>query len=196
MPRKSADYLCIIIFLLVIATVFQQIATSMTEQGIASGGPYDNAASYPRSLAIIIGFLLVAYVVSIFFASNSGPDEPLEQETVAPDLTAHDVALQAAKQSSESIPDNTQSAQISTVRGIGLLVVFAFYLLLLPQLGYQLSTPIMLGAVLLLAGSRRVLSIVVFSIAVSLGISFVFEVFLNVVLPGGVFSMNIPWPSF
>ena len=58
MTKKHAEYLVIIFFLMVIGIVFQQIATSMTEQGIASGTPYDNAAAYPRAVAILAGALL------------------------------------------------------------------------------------------------------------------------------------------
>ena len=45
-------------FLAVIVTAFWQIETDFKEQGIASGGPYDNAASFPWAIAVIIGVLL------------------------------------------------------------------------------------------------------------------------------------------
>ncbi|MGI9435573.1 MAG: tripartite tricarboxylate transporter TctB family protein, partial [Geminicoccaceae bacterium] len=59
LTRKHAEWLVALFFLGVIAIVFYEIATAMTEQGIASGGPYDNAAAYPRAVAIAIGILIV-----------------------------------------------------------------------------------------------------------------------------------------
>ena len=43
--RKHVELCVIIFFAFVIAVVFQQIFTSLAEQGIATGGPYDNAAA-------------------------------------------------------------------------------------------------------------------------------------------------------
>ena len=59
MTKRHAEYFVIIFFLMVIETVLQQIATSMTEQGIASRTPCDKAAAYPRAVAISVGALLV-----------------------------------------------------------------------------------------------------------------------------------------
>ena len=64
MITRYLSWLVALFFAVIIALVFQQIATSMTEQGIASGGPYDNAASYPRAIAIIIGVLIALQLVS------------------------------------------------------------------------------------------------------------------------------------
>lgn len=50
-------------FVIIIAIVFQQISTSFVEQNMASGGPYDNAASYPRIVAIMIGLLLIVQLL-------------------------------------------------------------------------------------------------------------------------------------
>ena len=59
LTRQHAEWLVALFFSVVIAVVFYEIATSMTEQGIASGGPYDNAAAYPRAVAIVIGIFIV-----------------------------------------------------------------------------------------------------------------------------------------
>lgn len=189
MSRKFADYLSIVVFLLVIATVFQQIATSLTEQGIASGGPYDNAASYPRSLAIIIGLLLAAYVLSLVLPGRSPATD--KRGAASSDNTPEIPADNADADGELQNPPSDQS----TSRGAALLLIFMFYLILLPYLGYQLATPLMLGAILILAGARHIVGVVAFAVLASIGVSFVFEVFLNVVLPGGVLSLNMPWPS-
>lgn len=191
MSGKLADYLSILVFLLVIATVFQQIATSLTEQGIASGGPYDNAASYPRSLAIIICILLAGYVASLVLARKKTFAANGIEDSSRP-AGAKSVHAPASTLAS----DDSDSDDVSASRGAGLLLVFLAYLLSLPYLGYQLSTPLMLGAMLILGGMRSVPGVLTFSIAASVGVSFLFEVFLNIVLPGGVFSLNMPWPSF
>ena len=47
----------------VVVVVFWQIETDFKDQGIASGGPYDNAASYPRTIAICIGVLVALQLI-------------------------------------------------------------------------------------------------------------------------------------
>ncbi len=61
--RLVAEAVVAVVFLIIVATVFQQIATDMTDQGIASGGAYNNAAGYPRALAIAIAVLLAMRLV-------------------------------------------------------------------------------------------------------------------------------------
>ena len=56
---RTLNFIALGFLLVVIVTVFWQIGTDLKEQGIASGGPYDNAAAYPRTVAIFIGVLLV-----------------------------------------------------------------------------------------------------------------------------------------
>ena len=68
--QAFADWLVIVGFVALIALVFQQIYTSMTEQGIASGGPYDNAAAYPRAVAILIGIMLLGQCIVQLMKSN------------------------------------------------------------------------------------------------------------------------------
>lgn len=161
LTKKLAEWLVVGFFVVLIATVFQQIATSMTEQGIASGGPYDNAAAYPRSVAILIGCLLLLMLVLNRWRVASGPDDSL------------------------SLADVRRPAM--------LLVIFSVYLGALGYLGYHLSTPPMLMSVMVLGGLRRPFEIVLVGLGVSLMLAFMFEVFLKIVLPGGIFALNIPW---
>ena len=70
--------------LAVIVIVFWQIETDFEEQGIASGGPYDNAASYPRGIAIFIGILLaLQFVVELL----KGNPRSRSEEIQVPDLS-------------------------------------------------------------------------------------------------------------
>lgn len=67
------------------------------------------------------------------------------------------------------------------------------YLLGMKILGYHVSTPVMIGAIMLLCGERKILYILMISVGSSLFVSFVFESLLNVVLTGGIFDIHIPW---
>ena len=140
---------------IIVAIVFQQVYTSMTEQGIASGGPYNNGAAYPRAIAITIGVLLVCQIFTDRFSTKS--EQEINSTIEASDLR----------------------------RPVFLLVLFATYLALLKTLGYHLTTtPVVLGIIPKLFLGALIMS---FSFA------YIFENILNVVLPGGIYSLNIPW---
>lgn len=151
----------------VIVTVFWQIETDLTEQGIASGGAYDNAASYPRIVAVFVGVLL-----ALQLAIELLKDKPTPQ-TEAP---------------------QTAAIQPSGLRRAGMmLLVFAAYLTVLTTIGYHLATSPMIFAVMWICGMRSPLKLVISSLAIATGFAFVFEVFLNVVLPLGIWNIFVPW---
>ena len=56
---RTCNLVTLGLFFAVIAIIFWQIETDLEEQGITSGGPYDNAASYPQAIAIFVGVLLI-----------------------------------------------------------------------------------------------------------------------------------------
>ncbi len=152
-----------VFFALVVAVVFHQIATVLTEQGIASGGPYDNAAAYPRAVAIAIALLVAVQLVLEF-------------------LTVREV---------ESAPHGTRLADLK--RPALLLVAFAVYLNLLTELGYHMTTAPLILSIMWTCGERRIAKLLVVSLAMAFIAAFVFEKILNVVLPGGNFGLNIAW---
>ena len=161
--RKShLTWLSLVFFFAVIAVVFQQILTSMAEQGIASGGPYDNGAAYPRAVALIIGGLLIVQLALSFLVRDGSEADEV-------------VALS------------------SLGRPAAMLAVFAVYLGVLRWLGYHLTTPPMIVAIMYVAGMRRLVLMIAAAIAMSVFFSFLFEFFLKIVLPGGIFRLNIPW---
>ena len=160
MTQKIVQWIAIGFFAGLVALVFQQIHTSMTEQGIASGGPYDNAATFPKSVAIAIAGLLVIQIVMEFLISAAEPETTRMTELKRPAL---------------------------------MLVVFALYLGLLTTLGYHLTTAPMVFAVMWICGARRVGALVLTSLAMAFSAAFIFERYLNVVLPGGNFSVHMPW---
>ena len=160
--KKRVETIAVVFLSMVVAVVFQQIYTSLAEQGISTGGPYDNAAAYPRGVAILMAFLLAIQVCVFCFADGSKKPAKL------------------AKFSDLILP-------------FSLLLIFACYLGLLGHLGYHLTTPLMIIAIMLLCGMRNLLAIVGSSAGISLTLAFLFERFLNVVLPGGIYRLNIPW---
>ena len=74
-----------------------------------------------------------------------------------------------------------------------LLLIFAAYLAMLEHFGYHLATTPMIIAIMLLCGMRNYLMMAVSAVGISLLLAFLFENFLNVVLPGGILHLNIPW---
>lgn len=160
---KLAEWLGLAFFAGLGLLVFQQIATSMAEQGIASGGPYDNAASYPRGIAILMLVLLAVQLVRTLTLAESGHEQ------------AEPPSLEALR------------------RSVGLLVIFAVYLLCLNWFGYHLSTAPLAAAVMLLCGVRNIGFVIGLALVMSFVLAFIFEKILNVVLPGGMFGLNIPW---
>ncbi|MEX3007107.1 tripartite tricarboxylate transporter TctB family protein [Hoeflea sp. TYP-13] len=166
---KQISWLITAFFVLVIAVVFQQIHTSMTEQGIASGGPYDNAAAYPRAVAVAIGVLVFIQVLIDNFGSGRTVREHLRTE------------------------EGTGTELSLLKRPTLLLVIFAIYLGALNTLGYHLSTAPMIFAIMWCCGSRQALRLVLVALVMSFVFAYIFEKFLNVVLPGGIFALNIPW---
>jgi putative tricarboxylic transport membrane protein len=159
MSKRYAEYLAILFFVIIIGVVFQQIATSMTEQGIASGSPYDNAAAYPNAVAVLMGILIcVQAILSSLSKSNA-----------------------------EKVPIKTFRKPML------LLVTFAIFLFALGKVGYHLATTPMLMVLLWLAGYRNLFMALIYGLAISFGFAFLFEVFLNIVLPGGIWRLNIPW---
>jgi len=150
-------------FAVIVAVVFQQIQTSMTQQGIASGGPYDNAAAFPRAVTIAIAVLVFGQFLLDLFRSKQG----------------------SANEDATKLEDLKRPAL--------LLVVFALYLSVLTVLGYHLTTAPMVFGIMWVCGARKIPSLVVSSLAISFVAAYIFEKALNVVLPGGYFALNIPW---
>lgn len=167
--RRRAEWLVFLFFAVLVAIVFQQILTDMTASGIASGGPYDNAAAYPRAVAIIIGILSIILLV---LQSVSGRTESGKQKN----------------ETSAAGPDRT-----ALNRAVLLLVIFAVYLWALGVLGYYIATPLMMMGIVFLTGMKKPVQVILTSFIITFLLSFVFEFFLKIVLPGGVFRLNIPW---
>ena len=153
------------LFVAVIVTVFWQIGTDLTEQGIASGGPYDNAASYPRMIMVFMGVLVALQLIIELLRTGPRSETP---------------------QSSDIEPSDLRRAGL-------MLVVFAIYLMVLTTIGYHLATTPMIFAIMWICGMRNLPKLAISSVAIATGFAFIFEVFLNVVLPLGIWNIFIPW---
>ncbi len=164
---RTLNFIALGFLLAVVVTVFWQIGTDLKEQGIASGGPYDNAASYPRIIAIFVAVLL-AFQFGIEVLKGKAAPETEEDQLV--DMQPSDLG-----------------------RAGMMLLVFAIYLMVLTTIGYHLATAPMIFAIMWICGMRNIWKMVLSSVAIATGFAFVFEVFLNVVLPLGIWNIFIPW---
>jgi len=164
MNQKKMEWYLLSLMLLIVAIVFWQVYTDMTQAGIASGGPLDNAAAYPRALAVILGLLVAIRTLTKFFQTRKLTKEPVPVFS------------------------------LSVIKKPGLLLlIFGLYLLGLKILGYHLMTSLFLFIVLYVAGERKLPQMLIFAMVSSITVAFIFEVLLKIVLPGGVFRINIPW---
>ena len=163
---RTLNFIALGFLLAVIVTVFWQIGTDLEEQGIASGGPYDNAASYPRIIAVFVAVLLgLQFGIEIHKGKTTLEPTPQFKDVEPSDLG----------------------------RAGMMLAVFAIYLTVLTTIGYHLATAPMVLAIMWISGMRNVVKMVLASVAIATGFAFVFEVFLNVVLPLGIWNIFIPW---
>lgn len=159
---KHLNWIIALFFAVVVSIVFQQISTSMTEQGIATGGPYDNGAAYPRAVAIAIAVLVI---LQLLLSTLSKPDS---QELQA-------ISLSQLK------------------RPAAVLLVFTLYVSALTTLGFHLTTTPMIFALMWVCGARSYLKQALAALVMAFTFAYIFENILNVVLPGGMFALNIPW---
>lgn len=70
-----------LMFAAIPAFIFWQAATSLEEQGAASGGPLENAALYPRVIAGLMSSVVVVQFVRILFRRTNPPQEEQQLDT-------------------------------------------------------------------------------------------------------------------
>lgn len=82
--------------------------------------------------------------------------------------------------------DRKVSLPLKDVGGIlGLLALILVYIKAMIHLGFLITTVVFLAVLALISGSRRPLEIIIFSMATTAAIYFLFDHFFNVVLPAG-----------
>ena len=67
------DWIALAGFAAIPVTIFWQTATSLSEQGVASGGPMANAAFYPEILAWILSALVAIHAIRLATGRVSKP---------------------------------------------------------------------------------------------------------------------------
>jgi putative tricarboxylic transport membrane protein len=159
--RRFAEWCTIAFMLVLVALVFEQIHDVLGPAGMAEGGPYDNAAAYPRGVALVLLGLVALQVIVQFVARR---------------------------------PENEDGLRLNQLtRPAVVIALFGLYLALLGVLGFHLASAPMLFSIMVACGSRQWWQMIVFSLAISFGMAWFFESQLDVVLPGGIFNLNIPW---
>lgn len=169
--KKWGHWLVLLAIFAIVALVFQQIATSFVEQGVASGDALSNAALFPRYIAIAIA--LLGAIVAIQMVVKGAPDDVDED--------------------GQGLNPPVETARHLRALEIGMVALTILYLLLLEPLGFHLSTFFVIGAMFYLLGARPLLLALLASAGLTLVSSFVFEGLLKVVLPLGAFNLSIPY---
>lgn len=151
-----------VFFIAVVAVVFYLAATSLVEQGAASGTPIKNAALYPRLVASLL-LILALLQLALTLRRESGAEPSTYAHT-----TSH-----------------------TLVQILGAVTAFLIYLFLLPIVGYHVSTPLLVAVLLVLFRTRHPVQIVAFSLSLSMGCALLFEGVFNITIPRGIFGLAI-----
>ncbi len=165
--RQIGEAVVVLFFLALAGLVFQQTRTSFAEQGAAEGGAMFNAAMFPELAAWCLVLLAALRLVGI-----------------ARTLAAGDGAL-AAEEGQEH-PVEWSSRR----RALVCLAMFVLYLVLLKPFGYHLTTPLFMFACFYVLGTRRIALAAVLAVGTSLFMSFVFEYWMSVIFPVGMFGIG------
>ena len=70
MGRNVAEYVFMFLLIGAVGLVFYDISTSMTDQGIARGDAYQNAAAYPATLSILVIICVGLLIFQNVFIKN------------------------------------------------------------------------------------------------------------------------------
>lgn len=141
--------------------VFYEAATTLTEQGFASGTPISNAALYPRLLAGLLLFLLALQIIS-------------DLRTSGPTASAEGAAAPGG-------------VRLTIITALAIVA----YVVLLPVLGFILATPVLVLGLLLLLGDRQPATLIAVPLAITAGCMGVFQGLFNVNLPRGLLGIAL-----
>ena len=169
--KVSATFLEIavvaILFCGMAAVAFWQLATSFVAQDANSGGPFDNAAMFPRLVAWRLLLLSGIEITRLLIRWHRGG------------------ATDGAGQGGLLRPGpEDESLRVLTYRALACSGVFMVYLIALTPIGYIASTPVLIAAMAMILGARFWVAILV-AVTATTAIGIVFATILNVVLPVG-----------
>lgn len=166
--RQLGEIVVVLAFLALAGLVFQQTSTSFVEQGAASGGAMFNAAMFPELMAwglVLLSAIQLVGIVRVLVADGGADGAVFASAEPADQERRLTVALVCA-------------------------ALFVLYLLLLRPLGYHVMTPLFMAAFYYVLGTRQILVAIGLGIATSLAMSFVFEYWMNVIFPVGMFGIG------
>ncbi len=168
--RRLGEVAVVFMFFLLAGTVFQQTNTSFVAQGAASGDAMFNAAMFPELIAWSLVVLGLLQLVAIF----------------RPNATA----AQGDEVAATGEPIDPEERRDSLRKALLCLAFFIVYVATIKLLGYHLMTPLFMVACYYILGTRNIPLAAVLAIGTSLFMSFVFEYWMNVILPVGIFGIG------
>jgi hypothetical protein len=172
---KPIEWLPILFFLAIVGLVFYLAATSLAEQGAASGTAITNAAMYPRLIAGLLLLLIIVQLISSIRKQHLKSKLTSEQS-----MNIHD----GEESGSRDVKQIRRQIMLSSA-------AFVAYLLVLPIFGYLLATHILIIALVLILGVRSIIRVFSFSVVLTFVCAIVFEGLLNVHLPRGIWGLAI-----
>lgn len=159
---KIAELAFLGLFALITAVAFFETRVTLVEKRAASGDAFSNSALF---LEIIAG-LMAVFVLAI--------------------------AVQSLLRTPAATPDETPDmAERPLLRLLAFLGIVIFYVASFRLLGYYVATTLTVAGMLALMGTQSRMAYLVFPLAVSLIIGFVFEILFNVVLPLGFLGLTL-----
>lgn len=155
------------------AVAFWQFNTSFQAQDANSGGPFDNAAMFPRLIAwglVALGAVQIGYLV-LKWLFRRGDDHDINGGLIRPR------------------PDDEPLAKL-TLRALASAVFFVLYLFVLTPVGYAFSTPVLIAAMAMVLGAKWWMAAFV-GLVTTVLVGIVFATILNVVLPVGRLGLPV-----
>ncbi|KJZ21746.1 hypothetical protein TW79_21290 [Tritonibacter mobilis] len=159
--RSMLRHLPAVLMATLCGLIFYEAATSLAEQGYASGTPISNAALYPRLLAGLLLVLLAFQIIADVRATD-------------PNAGVEDAA-------------SAGSTRQTAITGISIVAC----VMLLPIFGFILVTPVLVLGLLLLFGDRQPATLIAVPLAIPAGCLLVFQGLFNVNLPRGLFGIAL-----
>ena len=169
--RLAEIAVVVVIFLGLAGVAFWQFATSFAAQNANSGGPFDNAAMFPRLIAwalIILGILQIAKTLILGATGASATPAGRKPESGSQPVR----------------PEDGDDALRLTLRAVGCLATFVLYLSIVTTVGYIATTIVMLLTMFTILGARPIVALAV-AVGATFVAGFVFGTLLKVVLPVG-----------
>ena len=160
MNRKNGQLAFLVLLTLIPAYVFYDIATRFVAEGVSGGSAENNAAMFPRLVAIVLLGLIVLQAVRTFVEKQDGRTQRLRL---------------------------SRAALRPFIPTVAVFVLFLLYIAAFRWFGFVYSTPVFLALAQLALGYRNALVIPLFALGVTGAVWVAFAELLNLVLSAGDF---------